>query len=299
MTTRTYASPDAFKRAVEQRLRTGATGPRLRRSRQLLVFERFLARIVTVFGDAATLKGGLALELRIKEARATKDVDLRVMGSAQELLAKLQAAGRLDLGDFMTFEVVPDAEHPELLNDGLKYDGMRFRVEGKLAGKIYGERFGTDVVLGEPIFGEPDLVTADDLLAFAGLPPPTLRVYPLETHIAEKLHAYTLPRTRPNTRVKDLPDLALLATAQPIAADRLRSALEQTFAFRNTHPLPAQLPEPLALWTTAYAAMAREDRLAWATLPDVTEAARQFLDPVLTAEIEATWEPQNWRWQRR
>ena len=254
MTTRTYASPDAFKQAVEQRLRTGATGPRLRRSRQLLVFERFLARIVTVFGDAATLKGGLALELRIKEARATKDVDLRVMGSAQELLAQLQAAGRLDLGDFMTFEVVPDAEHPELLNDGLKYEGMRFRVEGKLAGKIYGERFGTDVVLGEPIFGEPDLVTADDLLAFAGLPPPTLRVYPLETHIAEKLHAYTLPRTRPNTRVKDLPDLALLATARPIVAERLRSALEQTFAFRNTHPLPAQLPEPFAIWTTAYAA---------------------------------------------
>ncbi len=112
MTTRTYASPDAFKQAVEQRLRTGATGPRLRRTRQRLVFERFLARIVTVFGDAATLKGGLALELRIKEARATKDVDLRVMGSAQELLAQLQAAGRLDPGDFMTFEVVPDAEHP-------------------------------------------------------------------------------------------------------------------------------------------------------------------------------------------
>lgn len=299
MTTRNYASPTAFKQAVEQRLRTGAqTGPRLRRSRQLLVFERFLARIVAIFGDAATLKGGLALELRIKQARATKDVDLRVMGSVHELLTKLQAAGRLDLGDFMTYEVRPDAEHPELQNDGMKYDGLRFRVEGKLAGKIYGDPFGTDVVVGEPIFGEPDLVTADDLLAFAGLPPLTLRVYPLETHIAEKLHAYTLPRARPNTRVKDLPDLALLATAKPIAAKRLRSALEQTFAFRNTHALPARLPEPLVIWTTPYAAMAREDRLAWATLADVTEAARQFLDPVLTAELEATWEPQNWRWQR-
>ena len=84
-----------------------------------------------------------------------------------------------------------------------------------------------------------------------------------------------------------------------IAAERLRSVLEQTFAFRNTHALPAQLPEPLAIWTTPYAAMAREDRLAWATLPDVTEAARQFLDPVLTAKIEATWDPQNWRWQPR
>jgi hypothetical protein len=45
--------------------------------------------------------------------------------------------------------------------------------------------------------------------------------------------------------------------------------------------------------------MARENRVAWATLPDVTEAVRRFLDPVLTAELEATWEPQNWRWQRR
>lgn len=300
MTAHNYASPAAFKQALEQRLRTGAqTGPRLRRSRQLLVFERFLARIVTIFGDAATLKGGLALELRIKEARATKDVDLRVTGSAQELLTNLQAAGRLDLGDFMTFEVLPNAQHSDLLNEGLKYDGLRFNVEGKLAGKIYGEPFGTDVVLGEPLFGEPDLVTADDLLAFAGLPPPTLRVYPLETHIAEKLHAYTLPRAKPNTRVKDLPDLALLATAQPIAAQRLRSALEQTFAFRNTHPLPARLPEPLAIWTTPYAAMAQENRMAWATLPGVTEAARQFLDPVLIAGPDATWEPQSWRWQLR
>jgi hypothetical protein len=31
----------------------------------------------------------------------------------------------------------------------------------------------------------------------------------IETHIAETLHAHTLPRERPNTRVKDLPDLVL------------------------------------------------------------------------------------------
>jgi len=32
---------------------------------------------------------------------------------------------------------------------------------------------------------------AEDVLAFAGIAPPTLRLYPIETHIAEKLHAYT------------------------------------------------------------------------------------------------------------
>jgi hypothetical protein len=85
MTARTYSSPEAFKQALEQRLRSAAkTGGEFARRRQLLVFERFLARLVTVLGDAATLKGGLVLELRLERARTTKDIDLRVMGSPDE-----------------------------------------------------------------------------------------------------------------------------------------------------------------------------------------------------------------------
>ena len=245
MTPRTYASPEAFKQALEQRLRSSATtGAEFARKRQLLVFDRFLARIALVLGDAATLKGGLVLELRLERARTTKDVDLRMVGSPDDVLAKLQEAGRKNLGDFMTFEVVPDEDHPEIQNDGMQYDGLRFRAECKLAGKLYGQPFGVDVAFGDPILGEPEVIVAEDVLAFAGIAPPTLRLYPIETHIAEKLHAYTMPRTRPNSRVKDLPDIALLATAQPIDAKRLRAALEQTFAFRKTHALPANVPEP-------------------------------------------------------
>ena len=51
------------------------------------------------------LKGGLVLELRLQRARTTKDIDLRMMGTPAELLDRLQAAGRLDLGDFMRFEI--------------------------------------------------------------------------------------------------------------------------------------------------------------------------------------------------
>ena len=57
MTVRTYSSPEAFKQALEQRLRTSEkTGAEMARRRQLLVFDRFLARIGAVLGDAATLK---------------------------------------------------------------------------------------------------------------------------------------------------------------------------------------------------------------------------------------------------
>jgi hypothetical protein len=298
MTVRTYPSAEAFKQALEQRLRTATrSGAEFARRRQLLVFDRFLARIVAALGDAATLKGGLVLEVRLERARTTKDVDLRLVGSPVDLLAKLQDATRRDLGDFMTFEVGPDEHHPEIQNDGMLYDGLRFRAACKLAGKVYGQPFGVDVAFGDPMLGEPDVVAAEDVLAFAGIAPPMLRLYPIETHIAEKLHAYTMPRSRPNSRVKDLPDLALLATAQALDARRLRAALEQTFGFRQTHTLPAAVPAPPPTWTTPYVAMVREDNLAWRTLDDVTKAAQTFLDPVLGGVLDATWSPGEWTWR--
>lgn len=300
MTMRTYSSPAAFKQALEQRLRASAKhGAELTRRRQLLVFDRLLARIVAVFGDAAMLKGGLVLELRLERARTTKDVDLRIMGAPDDVLSKLQEAGRRDLGDFMLFEVGPDQDHPEIQNDGMQYDGLRFRAECKLAGKLYGQPFGVDVAFGDPVLGEPEIVVAEDVLAFVGIAPPRLRLYPVETHIAEKLHAYTMPRLRPNSRVKDLPDLALLATTKSLDARRLRAALGQTFSFRKSHSLPDKLPDPPASWATPYATMAREDQLAWPTLDAVTNAARTFLDPVLAGELDAIWNPALAAWERR
>lgn len=153
-----------------------------------------------------------------------------------------------------------------------------------------------DVAFADPMLGDPARIVGPDLLGFAGVAPPTLPVYPIETHIAEKLHAYTMPRSRPNSRVKDLPDMALLASAQALDARRLRAALEQTFAFRDTHPLPSRLPAPAASWEASYAAMASEDRLAWSTLAAVTTAAQAFLDPVLAGGLAASWDPARWSW---
>jgi hypothetical protein len=84
---------------------------------------------------------------------------------------------------------------------------------------------------------------------------------------------------------------------QPLEARRLRHAFEQTFDFRKTHPLPATMPEPLSAWATPYAAMARQDGLAWTTLEDLTKAAKAFLDLVLAEEVDATWNPDTWSWR--
>lgn len=297
MTVRSYTSPQAFKQALEQRLRTtSTTGADFARRRQLLVFDRFLARVVQIFGNAVLLKGGLVLELRLDRARATKDVDLRLVGSPDAVRASLQQAGRRDLGDFMAFEVGRDPGQPTIQNDGMQYEGLRFRAECRLAGKLYGQPFGVDVAFGDPIVGEPEIITTDDVLAFAGISPPELRVYPIESHIAEKLHAYTMPRLRPNTRVKDLPDIALLASVRPLQAERLRVALSTTFEFRATHPLPAALPDPPSSWITPYSEMAKVSELAWTTLEQLAAEVRAFINPILGGK-SGTWQPAAWTWE--
>ncbi len=48
----------------------------------------------------------------------------------------------------MVFEVQPDSDHPEIWNEGMQYDGYRYRAECRLAGAIYGRPFGVDVAFG-------------------------------------------------------------------------------------------------------------------------------------------------------
>lgn len=254
MTIRKYATAAGFKQGLEERLRAAsASGGDFARRRQLLVFDRFLARIVLELGDAVTLKGGLTVELRLERARTTKDVDLRVMDSPDAILDTLRAAARRDLGDFMVFTIQPDDRHPEIQNDGMRYDGMRFRAECSVAGKVYGRPFGVDVAFGDPILGEPDTIVADDVLAFAGIAPPALR------------------------------DCAPRSTSRSPSGER--TPYRRTCQSRQT---PGRRPTPpWRLWIGLRGARST-----------VHDAARSFLDPLLAASLDATWEPKAWAWVR-
>jgi predicted nucleotidyltransferase component of viral defense system len=292
-----YATPAAFKEALEARLRTASreTGRDQNRLRMRLVMDRLATRITEELGEAVVLKGGVVLELRLAEARATKDLDLHLIGDPALTLDRLRRAGRRQLADHLTFEIQMDARHPTIDCEGTRYEGQRFVVLARMAGKPYGGPFGVDVAFAEPMVGEPELLGGSNFLAFADIPAPVLRAYPLETHIAEKLHAYTMPRPRPNSRVKDLPDMALLARVRPIDAQVLRHAIEHTFHHRAVHAVPEALPAPAEAWRVPYGRIASSDRLRWPDLDSVTEAVRGFMDPVLLGHT-GTWDPTGWTW---
>ncbi|AUX26425.1 uncharacterized protein SOCEGT47_069870 [Sorangium cellulosum] len=126
----------------------------------------------------------------------------------------------MDLGDFMSFEIRRDSQHAVIAMTA-PYQGQRFRSEARLAGKIYGEPFHVDVVSGGLMPRPPDRIPAGEFFKFAGLPPFEVAVYAREVHIAEKLHAYTYPYPATNSRVRDLPDLGLLARSGPYDAASL------------------------------------------------------------------------------
>lgn len=299
MAIKTYATPKAFIIALNARLKAEATksGRAPWRVQQLAIFERFLARIAVEFGDAIVLKGGLVLELRLARARTTKDVDVRFTGSPDSMLPRLQHAGRLDLHDFMTFEVEVDKDHSEIQAEEAKYGGKRFRVTGKIAAQKYGAPFGLDVGIGDPMIRTPEETTMPDRLGFIGVPPPRLRIYPIETHIAEKLHAYTKPRDRPNSRDKDLPDIALISTLAIPSAGELRGALEQTFDFRGTHAVPTALPRPPEFWHALYRQKLEDYGLEWPSLEACYERACRFINPVLAGIQESAWDPASGEWR--
>lgn len=296
--TRVYRTPQAFRQALEERLRLEASQGvhPLQRLRQLLVFERFWARLAQLENLQAVLKGGVALELRSRQARATKDIDLRVMGSPDRFLDQLEQALKADAGDFMVFHCQPDPHHPVLQAEGLQYGGRRYRAHAEIAGKLFGSAFGVDVAFAEPMVGEPEILTGHPWLSFIGIPAVEVSVYPVVVHLAEKLHAYTLPRSNPNSRIKDLPDLALLAGLGPLSATSLHRAFQATFSARGTHPLPTAFPDPPLQWVQGYATLAHRYDLPWHDLAEVTQAVRSFLEPVLGGDLTSQWEPARWTW---
>lgn len=281
-----YPTPLAFRAAVTDRARREAAklGVDLGRFLRIhVVFERFLARLVQPLRHRYVLKGAVALELRLGRARATKDLDLAVALAPENLLPRLQEAGALDLGDYLRYEVVPEPRHPTIDAEALPYGGQRYRVTPFLAGKVFVGPFGLDLALG--LLPPADWVRLPGFLGFAGIAGPlSVPTLPLEVHIAEKLHAYTVPRPTLNSRVKDLPDLALLATARSFDAVALRAAIARTFAARRTHAVPQAVPLPPAAWEGPYQALARAERLPWPSLEAATEAVRAFLDPVLAGQ---------------
>ena len=290
-----YHSSGAFRRALEDRLRSEslALGLPLLRLRKMVVLERFVARLTAAQPGYWLLKGGLALQWRLGNlARTTQDLDMLFVAPLNDIHQALVRAALPDSGDWFHFlvasPVLPAAEPGA--------PGQRFEVQCLVDGRPF-ENFHLDVSRGDPVVEPPDKLTLPSLLAFAGFSPVTALCYPVTQHIAEKVHAYTLPHVSgESSRVKDLLDILLMARAGALDGRALSGAIQATFAARGTHALPHDLPDAPASWNVPFGRMARDAGWRDVTLAMAMDMARRFLNPVLEGRAGGRWDAARWEW---
>lgn len=298
-----YRTPNAFKQALKSKVKERArqSGRPFNRMLQIVLFERFLARVYAALGDAVILKGGFAMELRMQQARTTRDIDMRVEGDINELVEDLRKAVTKQGKDYLTFDLSDEADFEEMLGGQVAYGGRRIKVRAMLAGQAFGDPFRLDLAVADRLLLPADRVLGTDIFGFIGIEPIEHRVYPEETHVAEKLHALTLKYDNgPSSRAKDLVDIGLLASHERFNAGRLRQSLAATFEFRDTHELPAALPTPPSFWSDLYKSMLLTDDLPWKTLDELHSSCANFLNPLLDDSLNENhyWSPQQINWKK-
>lgn len=203
----------------------------------LFLIERLVARLVAekALRTALVFKGGF-VGLKVYESpRYTVDLDaLLVKSNIKATLEKTKAAAESDLDDGVWFVF---AEQIDLATQG-EYGGVRqvFRagIGPKLKKIEKAQIINFDLGIGDPVTPGPVAGNIESIISNEEL---NWSVYPIETIVAEKLHAI-ISLGDANSRSKDIYDLSLfLPKTDPKV---LQIAIKKCFEFRKT-----DLPESL------------------------------------------------------
>ena len=140
-----YATPTALQRALEDRLAAlvGKEGGDIQRLRRQAAFDRLLCRLFQDKTSPWLLKGGYAMELHIRAARTTRDIDLALRPSTttpgewdvQAVTAILRQSAASNLHDGFEF-TLGDAT---MDLDAAPYGGARFPVAAQMAGRRFAQ----------------------------------------------------------------------------------------------------------------------------------------------------------------
>ena len=120
------------------------------------------------------------------------------------IFQELQALARINLDDHFLFRI----GQPQDEIENAPYGGSRHTVSTLIDHKPFVD-FHLDVG-GDFLIDPVERVPGTNWLEFCGIPAPIIPMISIEEQFAEKIHSYTLPRDKINTRTKDLIDAVLL-----------------------------------------------------------------------------------------
>lgn len=284
----TYDSAPALRAALEQRLLNQSleTGISLDRLRRRVVFERTVARLQAEAPGDWVLKGGMALEVRLRDdARLTKDVDLGLRDGVEgaEALHErlLEALTKDPFGDRFEFVVKPVER---LMEDGGGHLTWRTKVTAALAGKTFGV-VQLDVSPRPHELYQTQLVPLPNSLAFADIASPEIEIIDIHRHAAEKFHGMLKDfGDRDNSRVRDIVDVVMMFEHDLLDALALAPSVVQVWHERDDAAPPEVLPAMPESWSEPYRRMAAELGLAAATLPEAIDIAADLWSQMFPTE---------------
>lgn len=262
------------------------------------VYDRFLARVFAEPNTGWVIKGGVALLARVHDTRHSKDVDLfHQRGDIHAAIADLEHAISTDLDDGVQFRI---SKRDMKSTPGAHPRGQQYKLTIQvLTGAVERNGFSVDLVTGSLMTAEPETVTGPISFTIPGITPPTLRVYPLVDHVADKVAATETDfNGRESSRIRDLVDLVIIARTQTMRARELGHAIRSERLYRGLPARPTvQVP---ASWRSAHAGFQRQIRNPnyRSGFDDACAIVRAFIDPVLSENPpDGAWNPTRLAWE--
>jgi len=195
------------------------------------VQERFLYRLSkSNYSENFILKGALLfLAYDISRTRPTRDIDFlgsKISNKAKDIKNIMKIIAVIDDEDGLEFDS-KSIEANDIVEDE-DYHGVRVKINARL-GTIK-ERIQIDIGFGDKIVDGPIEIEYPTLL---DLSVPKLKVYSLETAIAEKFEAIVSLQLQ-TSRMKDFYDIYFIASNNEFNLLQLNKAIEVTFKNRAT-----------------------------------------------------------------
>lgn len=187
------------------------------------MMERFLERIsLSEYNERFILKGGmLIVGVMGIEARTTMDMDTTVKGipvTMDNMERIITEISNIALEDNVKFRI----KRASVIMEEAEYPGVRFSMDAELDGTVIPMKM--DVSTGDVI--TPKEISYSYKLMFEDRTIPIM-AYPIETVLAEKLHA-VISKGTAGTRMRDFYDIDMLLKSQNVDDSVFALALERT-----------------------------------------------------------------------
>lgn len=193
--------------------------------------ERFLARLEkSKYRDNFVLKGALLLlAYKIPVVRPSKDIDFlgeQTSNNIDHIRSAIGSIADIDLNDGVVFD--PDTLEIEQITEDAEYGGLRVKIWATVGGDR--RRLQIDIGFGDKIVDGPIDMDYPSLLEY---PAPNIKVYSLESAVAEKFEAIVSLGSL-GSRMKDYFDVWFLTQNHELRPDKVQEAIKTTFSRRNT-----------------------------------------------------------------